>query len=431
MTEGLGLLFVGLALGVLFGALAATLWLKRRPDQTAALQAQLDAERRIAAERQEAQDRAQAAMAAHFQALADKSLKENNEAFFRLARERFAALQEGAKTDLDARQQSINQLVLPLKEKLISMDQHIRALEEKREGAYQALHSQIEGMAQQHQQLRAETGNLVRALRAPKARGSWGEMQLRRVVELAGMIEHVDFATEHSIETDDGRRRPDVLVHLPGGKLIVIDAKAPLDAYLDAVNAELPIEEREAATVRHAEHVRRHLKLLGSKSYAGQFDTSPDFTVLFLPDEGAFSAALQADATLIEAGIADQVIIATPTTLIALLKAVAYGWRQEALAEEAQEIGRHGRVLYERLGGFLGYLDGVGKALGKATETYNKAIGSLEARLLPAARQFERFQPTAGAVETPSQIEGQPREIAAPERSEKSEDRQPDSDAAE
>lgn len=410
---------LSLALGALLGAVigAAALWALTagRRQAAADLRGQLEAERRINAEKLAAMERAESAMKESFQALASQSLQANTDAFFKQARETFAQFQQGAKADLDKRQQSIQHVVQPMQEKLAKMDEHIRALEQKREGAYQALQTQVQAMAEHHQALRSETGNLVRALRNPQARGSWGEMQLRRVVELTGMMEHVDFKTQESYEGEEGRRRPDCLVHLPGGKLIVIDAKTPLDAYMDAVNPDLPGDQRDAALAKHAQDIRKHARELGSKAYSKQFDTSPDFTVLFLPDEGAFSAALQADPGLIESGLNDSVMVATPTTLIALLKAVAYGWRQEVLAAEAQEIGRLGRTLYDRIGTFLGHFNAVGTKLRQATDGYNKAVGSLERNVLPAARRFEKYEAAKEELAAPEAVEAQPRALQAAE----------------
>ncbi|HSK39549.1 MAG TPA: DNA recombination protein RmuC, partial [Arenibaculum sp.] len=286
----------------------------------------------------------------------------------------------------------------------------------EREGAYQGLRQQVLSMMETQKELRSETANLVRALRTPAARGRWGEIQLRRVVELAGMLDHCDFKEQASVTTEQGRLRPDMVVRLPGGKTLVVDAKAPVEAYLDAV-AATDDEARRAAVARHARHVREHLKQLGAKTYWDQFQDSPEFVVLFLPGENFFSAALEHDPGLIEAGIDNGVVLATPTTLIALLRAVAYGWRQEKLARNAREISALGADLYKRLSDLGGHMDRLGGRLADAVGCYNRAVGTLESRVLVSARRFRDLHavPAGAELGELNPVDQSPREIQAPE----------------
>lgn len=329
-----------------------------------------------------------------FQALSADALRANNESFLKLAQENLSRFQTGASQDLNQRQEAIAQLTQPIRERLDQFDVKLNTLEQARTGAYSAMTQQINDLLQIHlPQLHRETADLVRALRQPQTRGRWGEVQLKRVVELAGMLAHCDFDEQVSQTAAGNRLRPDMIVHLPGGRRVIVDAKAPLNAYLTAMEA-VTDEARAVALQDHARQVRNHITQLSKKEYFDQFDPTPEFVVLFVPGEVFFSAALMQDPELIEYGAQMRVIPASPTTLIALLKAVAYGWRQEALAKNAQEMAELGRELYERMGHLAAHWQKVGKHLDQAVGAFNQSVGTLEGRVLPSARKFQ----TLGAV---------------------------------
>ena len=351
-----------------------------------------------------------------FSTLAGSVLEDNSKRFLNLVSERFEKHKESADKELSTRQEAIGNLVKPLQDRLSKFDERMGEIEKARNEAYGAIRTQVEQLTLGQTTLNAETRKLVQALRAPKTRGRWGEMQLRQVFEMAGMTEEVDFLSEASMETDDGRRRPDAQVRIPGGKSIIVDAKTPLDAYLDALEAETP-ELRETHITRHARQVREHIKGLASKAYQDQLDSTPDFVVMFIPGETFVSAACEADPGLLEFGFEKRVLIATPTTLMALIKAIAYGWQQEKMAENAAEVQRVAREIYERLGTFAGHLDKVGRSLRASVESYNKSVGSLEGRVLPSARKFESLSVVAPneSLDQVSHVEVEPRNLQARE----------------
>lgn len=341
----------------------------------------------LQAERDSAFEAATSRLATAFSELANKSLKSNSENFLRLAEQNLGAQHERAKRELGDREQAVENLVKPIKDALQQSQAQIAALEKSRSEAYGGIKSQLEAMQNSQQSLTRETRNLVNALRRPEVRGRWGEMTLRRLVELAGMVEHCDFQEQVHTSKDDKIIRPDMIVRMPDNRELVVDVKTPLDAYLEAIEAS-DDAQRKLGLKRHARNVREHIRKLAAKTYWEQFSKSPEFVILFIPGDQFLSAALGEDPDLIEYALSEQIILATPTSFVALLKAVAYGWRQLALADNAEEIRRLAVDLYSRLTTFVGHMNKVGKQLASSVENYNRAVGSLEHKVLPGARKF-------------------------------------------
>jgi len=378
MPDNLLLIVIPVALvAATLGWLAAQVRAQRRIGELTTL---LEAERKDHGEEL-------AGLETTFVALASQALRQNNQAFLQLAHESLKQFQLQARNDLDQKEKAVENLVKPIREALEKTERQVRLMENERKEAYGQLHKHLETMQDAHRLLHSETRNLVQALRRPEVRGQWGELTLRRLVELAGMVEHCDFYEQEQVGSGAGALRPDLVVRLPGGREIVVDVKTPLDAYLSAVEA--PDDSTRASHLdRHARKLRERVKELAAKSYWNQFPNAPDFVVLFIPGEQFLSAALERDPTLLEEALGQKVILATPTSLVALLRAVAYGWRQEALAANAEEIRVAGEELYARLATFTDHLTNIGGGLESAVKHFNRAVGSFESKLLPGARRF-------------------------------------------
>jgi DNA recombination protein RmuC len=406
-------LTIGLVVGVLIG------WLAVRPGQTR-LRSELEKDRAVHAERLRAYEETETKLRETFHALSAEALNANNHAFLDLAETRLRDARTQASGDLDARKQAVEALLAPLAMTLEHVDREIKESERRRLETNAQLAQRMALLDATGQELRAQTGRLVDALKRPGVRGRWGELQLKRVVELAGMVEYCDFEEQQTVAANDSdrRMRPDVIVRLPGGKHVVIDAKAPLDAYLKALDA--PDEAtKQALLADHARQVRTHVLQLAAKGYAAHVQPGPDFVVMFLPGEMFFSAALEQDPSLIEYGVEQRVIPASPTTLIALLRAVAYGWQQQAMEENARKISELGRNLYESVRVLGGHFDSLGTRLKSSLDAYNLAVGSLEGNVLAKARKFRDLHAANGGEEIKQiePIDRIPRMLQAPELS--------------
>ena len=380
-------LLAGLILGGLIVWLVQRQQKKVLQQSVEALETRIKDQDTLQAEREAAFAEANTKLTAAFAQLANQSLKSNSENFLRLAEQNLGAQQEKAKQDLGAREQAVENLVKPIRDALQQSQRQISELEKARSEAYGSIRTQLESMQTSQKSLAQETQNLVNALRRPEVRGRWGEITLRRLVELAGMVEHCDFQEQVHTSADDKFIRPDMIVSLPDQRTLVVDVKTPLDAYLQAVEAK-DDAQRKLGLERHARNVREHIRKLASKGYWEQFPQSPEFVILFIPGDQFLSAALSEDPQLIDSALSQQIILATPTSFVALLKAVAYGWRQLALADNAEEIRHLAEDLYGRLTTFVGHLNKVGKQLASSVENYNRAVGSLERKVLPGARKF-------------------------------------------
>jgi DNA recombination protein RmuC len=382
---------LGVIAGALLGALIATVRARRRSEavhiELAVLKSQVKAEQQLEEERQQALKLAIERVTATFDSVAGQSLRSNSEMFLKLAREHLGQHQQTAIASLSEREKAIETMLTPIREALAKTEQQMARIEKERAETFGSLKTSLESVALGQQALQRETRSLVNALRRPEVRGQWGEMTLRRLAELAGMVEHCDFKEQVHVRTEDTSLRPDMIVHMPDGRDLVVDVKTPLDAYLEAVDATTD-ELRAAALRKHAQQIAERIRQLGAKSYWSQFENSPDFVILFIPGDQFLSAALAEHPTLLEDAIRQDVIIATPSSFVALLKAVAYGWRQMALAQNAETIRTLAEDLYKRLAVFATHLTKMGRNLGTTVDAFNSAVGSLERQVLPGARKF-------------------------------------------
>ncbi len=429
-ADNLVVLIPALLLAVISGALGVYFYLAgklaRLRNEYAQLETELGHERMRALEKQAALEQLNLQLKDTFNAMATEALNSNNEQFLRLAKESLGQFHIKAEGELEKREKAVENMVKPIRDALEKTEKQVERMESGRQQAHGALTKHLETMAESHRLLQSETRNLVQALRRPEVRGQWGELTLKRLAELAGMVEHCDFQEQASVQTDNGQQRPDMIVRMPDKREIIVDAKTPLDAYLSAVEA-VNDEERKTRLQQHARNVRARIRELSSKSYWQQFRHSPDFVVLFIPGDQFLSAALDVDHTLIEDALSQNVILATPTSFVALLRAIAYGWRQEVLAENAEVIREVGQDLYGRLATFAEHLSKLGRSLDSSVSAYNKAISSYDSRILPGAKKFTELGVTA-RKEPPrlEPIERSARHVEAPEAIPASNDQSPE-----
>jgi DNA recombination protein RmuC len=400
--------FAGLLVGALLAALLAAVRIARLNTRLAVAEKDLKAQEALEAERVAAIEQAEKSLSAAFAELARQSLQSNSEVFLSLAKQHLGQHEEKARGDMEARQKAIESLVAPVRDALQKTEKQIAEIEKDRREAYGSIRQHLVAMSTTQAALQTETRNLVNALRRPEVRGQWGELTLRRLAELAGMVEYCDFYEQENTQTAEGRLRPDMIIRMPNGRELIVDVKTPLDAYLTAVEA---VEDaaRQVALKRHADNVRNRVRELALKSYWSQFEKSPEFVILFIPGDQFLAAALEQQPGLLEDALHQKVILATPTSLVALLKAVAYGWRQVAMEENAKKIQALGEELHQRLAAFAGHLAKLGRQLGSSVDAYNSAVGSLERNVLPGARKFrdmgvsgrkdiEQLEPVGAAV---------------------------------
>jgi len=387
LTTYLPVLLLAAALGAVVTYLFFNGRLGRMRDKCTQLSTALEFERKSSADQQAAYQQINTQLKDTFNAMAADALRDNNVQFLRLAKENLEKLHIKSEGELEKREKAIENLVKPIHDALDKTEKQVRKMETDRQQAQGALSKHLETIADSHRILQNETRNLVQALRRPEVRGQWGELTLKRLAELAGMVEYCDFFEQESVQTDEGKQRPDMIVRMPDKREIIVDAKTPLDAYLSAVEAT-DDAERAGFLESHARNVRARIKELASKAYWKQFKYSPDFVVLFIPGDQFLSAALDVDHSLIEDALSQQVILATPTSFVALLRAIAYGWRQETLAENAEAIREVGQDMYTRLATFAGHLSKLGRSLDNSVDAYNKAVASYDTRILPGARKF-------------------------------------------
>jgi len=429
-ADNLVVLIPALLLAVICGALGVYFYLAgklaRLRNEYAQLETELGHERIRALEKQAALEQLNLQLKDTFNAMATEALNSNNEQFLRLAKESLGQFHIKAEGELEKREKAVENMVKPIRDALEKTEKQVERMESGRQQAHGALTKHLETMAESHRLLQSETRNLVQALRRPEVRGQWGELTLKRLAELAGMVEHCDFQEQASVQTDNGQQRPDMIVRMPDKREIIVDAKTPLDAYLSAVEA-VNDEERKTRLQQHARNVRARIRELSSKSYWQQFRHSPDFVVLFIPGDQFLSAALDVDHTLIEDALSQNVILATPTSFVALLRAIAYGWRQEVLAENAEVIREVGQDLYGRLATFAEHLSRLGRSLDSSVSAYNKAISSYDSRILPGAKKFTELGVTARKEPPPLEpIERSARHVEAPEAIPASNDQSPE-----